>query len=111
MTYIYYIDGEKFTTNKLGNIPDTYVCSPDEQTPAWENTLNGLKYWCLKGRIFHRLTAPAVIRSDGLEQFWLNGKHYNNIREWIKDHPNPDLYFDAIGLKTETDKVLWYLQN
>jgi hypothetical protein len=110
MNYVYYIDGIKFTTDKFGNIPDTYVSSPDENTPAWENTLNGLKYWCLKGRIFHRLTGPAIIYSDGNKWYFLNDKIYENVHAWLKDHPNPDLYFDAIGL-SETDKVLWYLQN
>jgi hypothetical protein len=108
MTYIYYIDGEKFISDE---IPWDDISSPNEQTPALENLITGVKEWHIKKYIFHRLTGPAHMLSDGRKFFYLNGKRYENIKEWIKDHPNPDLYFDAIGVITETDKVLWFLKN
>jgi hypothetical protein len=109
---IYYIDGKKFTTNdKWATLSRYHLSSPDEQTPAYENLETGLKLWSLKGQICHRLTGPAIIRSDGSEEFHLNGFYYKNVKEWIKNHPNPDLYFHNIGIFTETDKVLWFLQN
>jgi hypothetical protein len=109
MTYVYYIDGENFTTeHKI--IPWDYISSPNEETPAYENTLTGEKFWCKKGRIWHRLTGPAIIHSNGSEWFYLNDIFYENIHDWLKEHPNPDLYFDAIGLN-ETERILWFLQN
>jgi hypothetical protein len=110
MKYIYYIDGKKFTTHN-GYIPWSKFSSPDENTPAWENLSTGFKLWCRRVRILHRLTGPAKIFPDGKKEFWLDEKHYQTIKEWINNHPNPDLYFHNIGVFTETDKVLWFLQN
>jgi hypothetical protein len=109
MTYIYFIDKKKFTTNKYGEIPWKDISSLDENAPAYEST-SGTKLWCKKGRILHRLIGPAYISRNGIEQYFLNGKDYDNVHDWIKDHPNPDIYFDAIGLN-ETERVLWFLQN
>jgi hypothetical protein len=117
MTYIYYIDGKKFAAKENEYVPFAFISSPNEEIPAFEdlsnknNKLFVKKLWCKKLHIWHRLTGPARILSDGREEFWLNGKHYKNIREWVSNHPNPDLYFNAIGIKTETDKILWFLQN
>jgi hypothetical protein len=108
---IYYIDGEKFTSDNSDEISIRKISSPNENTPAWENTKTGEKLWCEKGFIWHRLTGPAEITSDGREEFWLDKKYYETVKEWINNHPNPDLYFNAIGILTETDKVLWYLKN
>jgi hypothetical protein len=107
---VYYIDGEKYPTNDWNKIPWKDVSSLDENTPAWESITTKSKLWCRKGRILHRLTGPAYISRNGIEQFYLNGKYYETVHDWLKDHPNPDLYFDAIGMN-ETDKVLWFLQN
>jgi hypothetical protein len=68
------------------------------------------KLWCLKGWKFHRLTGPAII-DNKRNEYWLNGKKYENIHSWLRNHPNPDIYFQAIGVITETDKILWFLQN
>jgi hypothetical protein len=112
MTLIYYIDGEKYTTDTTSHRFDSnHISSPDENTPAFENLLTGIKFWCEKDEVFHRLTGPARIFPDGSEYFYINGKFYENVNDWLKDHPNPDLYFDTIGIFTETDKVLWFLQN
>ncbi len=111
MKIFYYVNGKNFITNDLDEIPWGKISSPNENIPAFEDLETGEKLWCKKGIIYHRLTGPAFIRGDGSIEFYLNDKNYNNAREWINDHPNPDLYFDAIGLKTETDKILWFLQN
>jgi hypothetical protein len=108
--FVYYINGKKFTTKNYNEIPWHDISSPDEQTPAFEDLSYSEKIWCGKNNCWHRLTGPAYIYHDKSEQFWLNDKSYVNIKEWINDHPNPDLYFDAIGLN-ETDKILWLLQN
>jgi hypothetical protein len=95
MTYVYYVDGEKFTTDKTHEIPLSKISSPDENTPAWENLSTGKKYWCNKGLFLHRLTGPAVINSDGQEHFWLNDNAYKNVHDWLKDHPNQDNAFQV----------------
>jgi hypothetical protein len=110
MTYIYFIDGQKFITNNHDEIPHYEFSSPNENTPALEYIEIGFKLWCEKGHIRHRLTGPARIWNTGDYDFWLNDIPYINVREWINNHPNPDLYFDAIGLN-ETERVLWFLKN
>jgi hypothetical protein len=110
LRFIYYIDGEKFTTeDKFSNSLWKKISSPDDNTPAFE-TSNGYKFYCHLDEQIYRLNGPAEITSDGREDFYLNGKRYETIKEWINDHPNPDLYFDAIGLN-ETERVLWFLKK
>jgi hypothetical protein len=111
MTYVYYVDGEKFTGETLNDVPSFRVSSPDENTSAYENLETGYKVWSKKGWFIHRLTGPARIFPDGREYFYLNNIYYENVKDWLKDHPNPDLYFNNIGVFAETDKVLWFLQN
>jgi hypothetical protein len=111
MRYIYYVDGEKFITDSYDAILVSEISSPDENTPAYEVLETGQKLWCEKGWRWHRLTGPARICFNGRDEFWLNDKLYENIQEWLKEHPNPDLYFHNIGVFTETDKIIWYLQN
>jgi hypothetical protein len=111
MHIIYYVDGKRFVTKNYDDIPINQITSFDENTPALENLKTGFKVWCKKRYSYHRLTGPAKIFSDGTEKFCLNGYYYKTVKEWIVDHPNPDLYFDAIGVLTETDKILWFLQN
>jgi hypothetical protein len=108
---VYYVDGEKFTTENYDEISIRKISSPNENTPAWENLKTGEKLWMKKGFVRHRLTGPAEITSDGREEFWLYKKYYENVKDWINNHPNPDLYFNAIGILTETDIVLWDLKN
>jgi hypothetical protein len=85
--------------------------SPDENTPAIIHPLNGIKFYYKNGKK-HRLTGPALLwERYSNEEFWLDGKYYKTIKEWINNHPNPDLYFNTIGIFTETDKVIWYLKN
>jgi hypothetical protein len=107
--YVYYIDGKKFITEYNSVIPWLEIYSPDENTPAYEDLEYGYKCWYQNGKR-HRLTGPARMWSAGKKEFWLNDKHYEKVHNWLKDHPNPDLYFDAIGLN-ETERVLWFLQN
>jgi hypothetical protein len=107
---IYYIDGIKHIKDDYGKIPFEIVSSPDENTPAVEMLTTGLKLWCERGWIFHRLTGAARIFPDTKEEYWLDNIYYSTIREWIAVHPNPDLYFDTLGMN-DTDKVLWFLQN
>jgi hypothetical protein len=94
---IFYIDGKKYTVD-VNRVCDKDIIqkkkltldysSPDEQTPAWENLKTGEKLWCEKGWRWHRLTGPAVIRLDGTKEFWLFNKKYENVTDWLKDHPN-----------------------
>jgi hypothetical protein len=95
MKYIYYIDGEKFLTDIRKLIPWDVISSPNENTPAYEDINTGSKAWCEKGQILHRLTGPARIMVDGTCQFYLNGKYYENIHDWLKDHPNQDNTFQV----------------
>jgi hypothetical protein len=111
MNHIYYIDGKRFITKNFNHIPKNLISSPNDETPAYEDLENGYKIWSKNDWRWHRLTGPANIDSDGDKSYWLDGRYYStDIGAWIKDHPNPDLYFDALGWN-ETDKVLWFLQN
>jgi hypothetical protein len=111
MHIIYYIDGIEYKTDYKNQISFYKISSLDEITPAFENLKTGFKYWCEKGRNPHRLIGPAIYWSDGREEFCLNGKYYENVKDWINNHPKPDLYFHNIGVFNETDKILWFLQN
>jgi hypothetical protein len=91
--YVYFIDGEKYKTNNYVDIPLYDISSPDENTPAFENLEIGRKIWCEKDWKLHRLTGPAIIDKDGKERFYLNGLYYENIHDWLKDHPNQDNTF------------------
>jgi hypothetical protein len=87
----YFVDGNEFTKKNYFEIPINKVSSPNENTPAFE--YDDLTYWCKKGNIWHRLTGPAYISSDGREDFYLNGKKYENVTDWLKEHPNQDETF------------------
>jgi hypothetical protein len=93
MNYIYYVDGKKYKTKEGYKIPFDKISSPDENTPAYEDLESGEKIWTEKGRIWHRLTGPAIIWPDGSYDFYLNDKKYQNIHDWLKDHPNQDETF------------------
>jgi hypothetical protein len=95
MNFIYYVDGEKFTTDNWDEIPWKEISSLDKNTPAFEHLLTGDKFWCLKYYLCHRLTGPALIDFDGTKYFYLNGKRYENIREWLKYHQNQDNAFQV----------------
>ena len=90
---IYFIDNEKFTTINGNTVPLNEISSPDEQTPACEDTLTGEKIWCEKGRIWHRLIGPTLIRPDKTNYFFLKGTYYKNVKDWLKAHPNQDETF------------------
>jgi hypothetical protein len=88
MRYIYYVNGKKFTTDFYYRVPWGEVSSYSENTPAYEDTLTGEKLWCEIRDRWHRLTGPSYINEDGIKRFCLNGKHYKNVHDWLKDHPN-----------------------
>jgi hypothetical protein len=69
MRFVYYIDGEKFTTDDIDNVPFYEIFSPNEETPAYQELESGEKLWCEKGYIWHRLIGPAVIYADETVQF------------------------------------------
>jgi hypothetical protein len=72
MRYIFYVNGEKVTTNDWDEIPRRKVSSPNENTPALES-YSGYKIWCLEGLIIHRLTGPAKFYYSGKYDFFLIG--------------------------------------
>jgi hypothetical protein len=80
-----------------------------DDLPSMERPYAEYKVWYENGKR-HRLTGPATIHRAGCD-YWIEGKYYETVKEWINNHPTPDLYFHKIGIFTETDKVLWYLQN
>jgi hypothetical protein len=41
---------------------------------------NGTRYWRTDG-VLHRENGPAIIYSDGVEEFWLNGIQQPNPEE------------------------------
>jgi hypothetical protein len=95
MTYVYYIDGEKFIDENYEFYNNNFLLmsSPNEETPAFEELEIGYKFWCLKGFIWHRLTGPAFIDYFGNYNFYLNGIYYKNLNDWLKDNPNQDNTF------------------
>jgi hypothetical protein len=92
MLIVYYVNGNKFTTDELSKIPWNDISSLNKHTPAYENKITGDRIWCMKNLIRHRLTGPAIFRSNHKE-FWINGKFYYNIHDWLKDHPNQNETF------------------
>ena len=107
MNYTYYTKLGKFQTNNGNAIPWDKLHSPNEETPALELS-NGFKQWRFEGN-YHRLSGPARIWSEG-ERFFLNGFLYN-FNEWVANHPNIDIYLDAIGMTDITEKVIWLLKH
>jgi hypothetical protein len=95
MRYVYYVDGEKYTTDNYYEINFYGISSFDENTPAFEDLSTGEKGWCKKGYIIHRLTGPARILSDDIEYFYLNNKRYKKVNEWLNHHPNQDNSFQV----------------
>lgn len=94
MSFVFYIEGNEFTTKEYYKIPINQVSSPnDENTPAFEDLRTGYKFWCEKGWKIHRLTGPAVIGSNKTYEFWLNGEYYENVRDWLSEHSNQDETF------------------
>jgi hypothetical protein len=91
--FVYYIDGKKFTTENCDEIPFDDISSPNVNTPALKNSSNEYEVWCKKGYVWHRLLGPAAINSIGEKFYYLNGKRYNNIQDWLKEHPNQDENF------------------
>jgi hypothetical protein len=95
MTYRYYVNGEKFTTDDPNDMPLYEISSPDENTPAFEDLESSHKVWCEKDYIWHRLTGPAVIWPNEKYSFCLNNKIYDNVHDWLKDHPIQDNAFQV----------------
>jgi hypothetical protein len=95
MRYVYYIDGEKFTTDNENEIPWLYISSFNEEIPAFEDLENGNKVWCQKGYHCHRLTGPARVWPGGDYYFFLNNSLYIKVNAWLKDHPNQDNAFQV----------------
>jgi hypothetical protein len=102
MSFVFYIEGNEFTTQNFWKVPINQVSSPNDETPAIENLRTGHKFWCEKGWKFHRLTGPAVITGDGYKKFCLNGEYYENVRDWLKEHPNQDETFQKEMLEKYT---------
>jgi hypothetical protein len=96
MTYVYYNNNKKYKTKEGYKIPFDKISSPNEDTPAYEDLESGEKRWCEKGRIWHRLTGPAIIHSNGSEWFYLNDIcYYENVKDWLEDHPNQENAFQV----------------
>ena len=47
-----------------------------EDSPAFINTRTGFKSWWLYGKR-HRVDGPAVIRDNGTEEWWVDGRKYD----------------------------------
>jgi hypothetical protein len=92
---IYYINGEKFTSENYDDIPWLDISSPDENTPAYEDLETGQKIWCEKNNGWHRLTGPAYSWPTGREEFYLNGTRYKKVKDWLKVHPYQDNAFQV----------------
>jgi hypothetical protein len=95
MSYIYYIDGEKFTTVIPYIIPVFKISSPNENTPALENLSTGYKRWCEKGYILHRLNGPSIINPNKPYWFHIKNVRYKNIHDWLLNHPIQDNAFQV----------------
>jgi hypothetical protein len=44
MTYIYYMNNKKYTSENYDDIPWFEISSPDENTPAYENSSTGKNF-------------------------------------------------------------------
>ena len=92
--YIYYTKEGKFETDEHSKIPIHLLHSPNDETPAMEDNYND-KRWFFEGKV-HRLNGPALIFGTGGKQYYLNGKHYSKFEEWLQNHPNQDVTFQAL---------------
>lgn len=92
----------------MEEIPWDNLHSPNDN-PAYEVLSSGYKSWLFEGQK-HRLSGPAAIWHNDIEQFYLNGIFYN-FKDWILNHPNIDVYLDAIGMTDLTERAIWKLKN
>ncbi len=129
--FTYWTKNGKFETENWDSILFEELHSPNNDTPALIDQF-GNKFYCCNG-VYHReKDLPALEYENGKKEWYYNGnqhrlsgpwldneedtiyclygKSYYNINSWLKNHPDPDIYFDAIGMN-ETERVLWYLKN
>jgi hypothetical protein len=86
MSCVCNINGVKTSYNYWSDVPRYEISSPNEFIPAAKFS-DGYKFWWKKGYVWHRLLGPATINSIGEKFYYLNGKRYNNIHDWLNAHP------------------------
>lgn len=68
----------------------------DNDLPAFEpidETISSSVYYQYGDR--HRENGPAIFFPNGTYKFYLYGIEYDDIKDWLKDHPNQDKVFQA----------------
>jgi hypothetical protein len=68
------------------------IFSKSKNTPTFQFD-NRNEYWSF-GKL-SRLNGPAIEYHNGSKQWWLNDKRYDNVHDWLKDHPNQDNAFQV----------------
>jgi hypothetical protein len=71
--YIKWADGEEIYCDENGRFK--YI--------KWTD---GEEIYCDENGFYSRLDGPAIIRSNGSEEYWLNGKRFKDIKsdeEWM----------------------------
>lgn len=91
MKFKYTTKEKIFETDVYEDIPWGKLHSINDN-PAYEDLKFGIKNWYFEGKL-HRETGPASIVPGKLEYFYLNGKYYKNVNDWLWDHPNKDENF------------------
>lgn len=45
---------------------------------------------------FHKEDGPLFYIDGIVLPFWLNGQGYNNVNDWLIDHPNKEIEFQVM---------------
>lgn len=90
--FTYYTKEGKFETNEIRTIPWKKLHS-DNDIPAFVS-FDGYKHWYLEGKL-HRENGPAITWSNGTLLFYLYGIEYENVNDWLRNHPNQDKVFQV----------------
>ena len=79
------------TISTIGVIDFNNNCPPYRKNrPTLETVDEKYKEWKNRKNEFHREDGPAVIWPGGNTDWYYDGHHYNNIEDWIEDHPDQE---------------------
>jgi hypothetical protein len=110
--FYYKINDEIKSCKKYSEIPFNHLTIENEST-HWKVTADGTYYYNKKkihrknlpARIDdlfvcyyennrpHKEDGPALMFHNGYYSFWLCGKNYLNVKDWLTYHPNQDNVF------------------
>jgi hypothetical protein len=66
----------------------------DNDLPAVIDLDDDIYYYCKYGK-YHRLDGPAIHGEPFSDKWYLYGKQYENVKDWLKHHPNQENTFQT----------------